>query len=83
LWVKPTTFTSTPNIIGVRSGENGWGMRMDADGRVRMFAGTSSYESTVGGPALTLNSWNHIRAFFNGASSKLYIKLLYLILFPD
>lgn len=71
-WVKLETLQNQ-SLCRSRSGENGWGIFLNADGTIRPEAGSGAFDGANGTTALTTGVWYFIRVYFNGASTKIYI----------
>ena len=71
-WIKPATI-QYQSITRIRSGENGWGVFLNSDGTVRAEAGSGAFDGANSTGTITVDEWVHIKVYFNGASTKIYL----------
>tara|TARA_R110001592_G_scaffold6720_5_gene36139 strand:+ start:9409 stop:12792 length:3384 start_codon:yes stop_codon:yes gene_type:complete len=80
-WVKPTAFNANSwenTIVGKDSDENsgsGYVLRCGGNGILNFNLGTAAgwKEVTSSANALTLNTWQHVAATYDGATLKIYV----------
>lgn len=80
-WVKPRTLPAAgkPSSTGIAAfgkDEQGmWELRLMGDGAIYLLLNWNSVSSAevVSSPQLTVNTWHHVTATFDGASARLYV----------
>lgn len=76
-WILLNTPNANAYIAYSRSGENGWGITLaNPSGNnyvIRVEGGSGSYEGANGTVNIYDGKWHHVRVYYNGASTKLYI----------
>lgn len=74
-WYKQTNnpVGSQDKILFQRSGENGFGVAITTDGYIRLFAGSGAFSNADSNIDHSDGNWHHIRVYWNGASTKLYV----------
>jgi hypothetical protein len=77
MWFKCTNFSDVPYLAGSRSVENGWGIVCKSGGTIEVRSGNATHDfgttSITGSKNVNDGNWHHLAAYWNGASSKLYI----------
>jgi len=72
VWLKPTGFQSSDNIVSRHNSNVGWSLGLDVNGqlRFRLFAIPATKEITARSVAvMTTGSWQHVFATFDGTAA--------------
>lgn len=72
-WVKKTDAANFMSLCRSRSGENGWGIFINANGTIRPEAGSGAFDGADSTGNINDGAWHFVRVYFNGASTKIYI----------
>ena len=74
-WIYPTASPAQPIIFGQWSNPYSWAILLsnNSSRNVRMIFHDGSFQDTVTGTAVTLNTWTHLALVKNGSTATIYV----------
>ena len=74
-WIYPTASPAQPIIFGQWSNPYSWAIQLsnDSNRNARMIFHDGSFQDTVTGTAVALNTWTHLALVKNGSTATIYV----------